>query len=51
MSYWSCYKIVKVFKAIKVSCGIQETVNIAQKVSERKSQGNKGKAWKATNSN
>lgn len=50
MSHWSYIEIEEI-KARKKRHVIQKTVNTTQKISERKSQGDKCEVWKATNTN
>lgn len=50
MSHWSYIEIEEI-KARKKRHVIQKTVTTTQKISERKSQGDKCEAWKATNTN
>lgn len=50
MSHWSYIEIEEI-KARKKMHVIQKTVNTTQKISERKSQGDKCEVWKATNTN
>lgn len=45
-----CCMVIEEIKARKKMHGIQKTVNTTR-ISERKSQGEKGEAWKATNTN